>query len=644
MKKFLSLFLALTYGCMPAFAQPYRIGSDDVVIGAGANATNKLLEFNAGLGSANPKLRANLTTGQLEFTNDGTNYAGIGSGSGGGSGVSLLQNAGFEAALTQWTNSGTTAAAVTSGSNLLFDKGSATLIATSTGQFFEQSVVVPNGLGGTNCLARAYYKGGDTNWVMHVTDNSNMDIASSNPFVLIPSTVTVPAVMNFICPAAGTTIKLRFVSLGSAALIALDNTKLGDADNLSQVSQAQFLGSITYSGSCSVGYFTGSNVGSWGNFGAQTGCTVTTDGAVSAPGTQIPAVVLPNGVAPGVYTFVTTGMFGSSSGYVQLRYYDGTNVSSETSTASSVPSPLNFQGHITYATGVSGPLTIYLQEYAPTSVSGYLYAGTGTYTSTETIKVYYNPTQSQQAVQSQCASTGSCVNHLSATVTATCTSSPCTIASQNVPWLSSITRTSAGSFTPNFVTGFFSVAPVCSAVANASGASVALANLSSSVTTSSFSFVTYNGSLSLTDFPFTITCDKQGADISSMSAPILVGSVTADNAGANRTIYGTYFANGGSYGTICTTSTCSSTSTLAGVTVTQPNTSSAEYAINFPSGTFSAIPSCFLSVTNPTDIISGGPDTDFGTYPPTTTAFHFQTGFGGTSFGSYGNFMCIGLR
>ena len=44
---------------------------------------------------------------------------------------------------------------------------------------------------------------------------------------------------------------------------------------------------------------------------------------------------------------------------------------------------------------------------------------------------------------------------------ATCSASPCTITSQNGPWLTSVTRTSTGVYVANFISGTFTQAPVC---------------------------------------------------------------------------------------------------------------------------------------------------------------------------------------
>jgi hypothetical protein len=148
-----------------------------------------------------------------------------------------------------------------------------------------------------------------------------------------------------------------------------------------------------------------------------------------------------------------------------------------------------------------------------------------------TLSLYYFPTQQQTAVQSQCASTGSCVNHLSAAVTTNCTTNGlCSIGSQNVPWVS-FSRTSTGTYTATFVAGFFNVAPICQAYVTNTNFVV------SSVSNPTTSGLTVNVGLntgSSADYPFTLTCDKQGADISSMSAPILVGSVTTKATSSYR--------------------------------------------------------------------------------------------------------------
>lgn len=139
--------------------------------------------------------------------------------------VNLIQNPGFENGKARWVNSGGTFSLVTSGSNLLFDRVSATFQATAAGQYFETvAQAVPQSLAGNPCQVGIYYKGGDTNLVLAAYDNSGNQYAQRT-FAASASTVFYP--VGFTCPAAGTLIKLRVYSTAASALIAVDNSGLG---------------------------------------------------------------------------------------------------------------------------------------------------------------------------------------------------------------------------------------------------------------------------------------------------------------------------------------------------------------------------------------------------------------------------------
>lgn len=205
---------------------------NNLTVGDGT-ASDKVLKFDKGSGS--PSIKFNNSSGKLEFSHDNVTFKAIGSGSGsGGSGLNLIENSGFEDGTVGYSNTGGTVAVVSSGSNLLFDLKSVTFTASGSGQIFETAAItVPEGLKGTNCLARIKYKGGDANWIFEATDSSN--VALGTPVTLKTSSVVTEAIDNFICPSSGS-IKWRLRSTAAAALVALDNVKLGDADNLSTVS------------------------------------------------------------------------------------------------------------------------------------------------------------------------------------------------------------------------------------------------------------------------------------------------------------------------------------------------------------------------------------------------------------------------
>lgn len=207
---------------------------NNLTIGDGTTAS-KVLKFNTGGSPAS--IRYNNSTSKIEFSNDNAVFKAIGSGGGGGSGgIELLDNPGFEDGHNvNWTNSGGTFAAVTSGSNLLFDLKSATFTASGSGQYIRSTAVaIPAGLYGGACLARIMYKGGDANWKLQVVDGTGtLVVADTKNVELVlkanSGTNAVPAEIGFTCPSSGS-ISLQLISTAAAAQIYLDNTHLGSED------------------------------------------------------------------------------------------------------------------------------------------------------------------------------------------------------------------------------------------------------------------------------------------------------------------------------------------------------------------------------------------------------------------------------
>jgi hypothetical protein len=534
----------------------------------------------ANIGGSNPAIKYSNSLASWEFSNDGTNYQTFGSGSGGGGGINLLSNPNFETGLGNWTTSGLTSAAVTSGSNLLFGLGSATLTATAGAQYFEQSVAIPQGLGGTNCAVSVYYKGGDANMALHFTDSSNNDLGAA--IALSPATTTTQVVLNGICPAAASNAKIRFVSTSSTALTAIDNAYLGSASNIYQVSQAQWVGSVHWTGTTSCQWQTSAS--SWNNFSAVSACPFpTAAGAVTALGTKIPGLSLPS-VGPGVYRFEAHGGFlggGASSFYA--RFSDGTNFSFPSDVVHTAAGTGLLSGKIAY-TAPQSNVTIQIQGYSESGDNESINSDEAGQRELS-IDVYYYPTQAQ-VVQNACGSTGSCVNHLSASVATDCTSSPCTIAQQNVPWLSSIVRTGAGQYTANLTTNT-NVPMICygSSVYNQSSVLIVAA-----VSTSAITFVTSTPGVGYNDSSFTIACDKQGTDISSVQAPVVVGGISSRSLGHEDIERAQVTAT-------CSSSPCTIASSTPGIS-SITRTGTGVYVVNFAAGTFKATPTCTFDAFN----------------------------------------------
>ena len=121
MKKTILIALGLLSGAvaLAAVTSEQNIKVDNVVIGRPSPATDPQISFKG----TTPKIKANRTTTKLQFTNDGTTYKNLGSGSGGSGGTNLLADDNFDfevgTPFTGWTASGGTVTA--ENTNPLFD-------------------------------------------------------------------------------------------------------------------------------------------------------------------------------------------------------------------------------------------------------------------------------------------------------------------------------------------------------------------------------------------------------------------------------------------------------------------------------------------------------------------------------------------
>jgi len=89
-------------------------------------------------------------------------------------------------------------------------------------------------------------------------------------------------------------------------------------------------------------------------------------------------------------------------------------------------------------------------------------------------------------------------------VAASCTSSPCTIASQSGSWVSSITRTTTGTYVLNINSGIFASAPDC-VITNAAGGGYIM-RLSGTISATVIDFRGVDDTGLLTDTGFAIHC------------------------------------------------------------------------------------------------------------------------------------------
>lgn len=238
------------------FSKAVNVAGNIFSLGDGAN-TNKVIEFDIGNGVTNPKFRWNSSSNSMEFSNDGTNYSLVGSGSGGGGGVNLLANLNpdFEQGdpPSFWTASGGTFAA--EGTAPLFGDQSASWDSNGSGQQLDSTAVSPTpGMLSGVCQAEARYSypsgsNGDYEMIIEQVDDSE---ATTSEFAVLPLNVTtngsVPAQLVFDCPDdTADELTLRFEStVADADEIFIDSTFLGFGKNFFNIQNSELVAHAFY--------------------------------------------------------------------------------------------------------------------------------------------------------------------------------------------------------------------------------------------------------------------------------------------------------------------------------------------------------------------------------------------------------------
>lgn len=223
-------------------------GSGALAIGGNAVVTGDLTVTGAdiNIGAGTNKLRAN--GGFLEFSNDGSLYKKIGSGSGGDSGVNILENVSFEDGLTPgWTSSGGTFSQESYTDSVENDLKYAKLIASGASQYFETSLKAIPTFGTGGCLGKINYQTTDAaNWKIQIYDSSANLLAEQT----LVAKEWQNGYASFPCPTVGTTVKMRVISL-AAGTIKADKGYLGLENRTFQVAQSKLAGSAYYAGTAS---------------------------------------------------------------------------------------------------------------------------------------------------------------------------------------------------------------------------------------------------------------------------------------------------------------------------------------------------------------------------------------------------------
>lgn len=228
-KKFTLAGFLIAIASVAYAANYHRIPTIDLRIGRGAGENIKL-SFNDNSATL-PFIQWNDSSGQLEFSNDGSTTLPVGSG-GSSSGVNILSNSDFEQGVSVgWTNSGGTL--TVESSVPLYGTKSALFNAAANGNTFTSSdYVVPEGLENRACSLNFYYKWESgtlthLNYVVELDDGTDLTTATD----LVPTTGSaLQATAAFICPASDS-IKLKITATADAAAITLDRMHLGSSVN-----------------------------------------------------------------------------------------------------------------------------------------------------------------------------------------------------------------------------------------------------------------------------------------------------------------------------------------------------------------------------------------------------------------------------
>jgi hypothetical protein len=343
MKKYLSFLILGLYSAslFAAVASEQRIKADKVVVGRPSPATDPALEFQG----TTQRIKANRTTGRMQFTNDGTNFKNIGSGSGGAGGVNLLtdDNGDFEAGDTAWTESGGTFSIETT--NPLFGVGSGKWDSSASSQTLISNLkTIEKGMVGRTCLAEMVYK-----WPSGVAADLSFQVLDASDVVILTNDLTpttgdnvVKTQRNFDCGVLGSQYRIRILSnVANPAEIIIDNAFIGSDSNSVSISQTTLAGSSDFLGtatctqtrtSTTFGPFTGS--------AACPGPTIVTQkiGQWLTTDVDLPRQTI-NNLPPGTYVAqFTVASFMSSSATSGFAINDGTTtcngMQGETSAAS----------------------------------------------------------------------------------------------------------------------------------------------------------------------------------------------------------------------------------------------------------------------------------------------------------------------
>ncbi len=511
----------------------------------------------------------------------------VGSGSGGGLGVNIIDNKGFESGINAgWTSSGGTYTAITTAPNLIYETLSASFQASAIGQYFEtSSLVIPKLLYGQSCMAKISYTGGDDKLFLTALDGAGVSVVGNVKAVLNSTSGTKEAKLYFTCPSSGS-LKLRVESTAASASAIFDEAHIGSADG-QPVKQAQFVGSVNFS-SCGAGTFSTTSATPVDvTFGV---CTTTIKGDIAAATGNLFGVTISN-VRAGTYFVKVTASTRSNGGSTTSSVVtDGsTSLSAYTS---GVPSGDTYGGTIdgvfTYAAD-QGSKTFKYQIFK--SGSGTVYAEAG---ASAQISVFFFPSGNDVVVNARCENDLKCADKFIAVMNGTSGA----YSSENiVGWLTAYSKPTTGTYTYTISNSVLTTSAfICDAqvINNPSGGNVPI---DANITYTSNTITVYTKQAgAFVDVNFSLKCDKAGNNYQPKKEMTGFFSGYAKSPDNLRIEKARVVGSGGE-GTNCTASPCTMLRASSGISsVTRSSTG--DYVINFVGGTFSEPPSCSYAVSN----------------------------------------------
>lgn len=683
------LLLSLLVGATALAANPDP--SNQFKFGSGT-AGDKVIKFNRNQGGANPVIQWTESANTLQFSNDGTNFSDIGSGSGsGGAGINILTNPGFESGIAQgWSNTGGAFLAVNAGSNLLIGKGSATFQAGVSGNFLASTLVtVPNGIAGQSCAASMLYKGGDANLTFEVVDGSSNVLAS---VVLAATSTPMTLPLTFICPSSGS-LRLKLISTAASALVAIDQMSLGN-NALINISQAKFVGSVDYAGilNCTWSVSVG-GVYAGTSFPADTDCnTAVATGSLLPPSTKIPGFRA--ALQPGHYLIYVTGGYWNANAntWISGKITNGVDESTDRPTMFTSAAPVaSAQGTTVFNMDVTdGSLRTYelqaigLSAGASTAsidVEGNAGSTLGDHF---VMSVYKFPSASEVALRpdlvanswsgfhsANCGWNTASLTYVDPGFDASCTFG--TTTNTNFGTVVSADDGTPGNYIPGIVftpsrPGKYYVCANFAAETGAGSSNFRLVDGSLNVISTSSIYGTGSNSLSQQPMcgfyqvtntaPVTlkiqISTDVTGyvnpadplmghtIEWSLMQidyplpAPLLVGGVVTPSTGVDNIVRVRY----GDYATPCTSGTCVLSRSNGGV-ASVVHTSGGNYTVTFNAGAFSAPPVCSVWVQSPGVVML----VPYTVSEETSTSMSFSTYNSSSALAdSSGQILCVGPK